>query len=54
METWQRRTEVPSLICLKFKAQVKTERAVIQAEQDTVVKDASLILYKYPVTDLVH
>lgn len=39
---------------VKIQSTSRKKWAVIQAEQNTVEKDASLILYKYPVTDLVH
>lgn len=41
-------------VLVKMQSTSKKERSMIQAEQNTVEKDASLILYKYLVTELVH
>lgn len=39
---------------VKIQSTSQKEQSVIQAGQNTVERDASLILYKYLVTDLVH
>lgn len=43
-----------SSVLVKIQSTSEKEQAVIQAEEKAVDKDASLILYKYLVTDLVH